>query len=306
MYSAYFDESGHPDDSRYLVVAGAVADDSQWVHFEREWTEALAPLETRIFHATDFDKGNPPFDALTEDERDTLLKSLVNIACRRIETSVSQAIDLNQYKIANNKYVFAELYGFPYPCAARSSFGKVEAWAGKYSIPISEILWFLEDGAKHKGQLEWIAERDKLPKPDFRKKDELIPLQCGDLLAWCHNLFLTNNGKVPDRYARALDQLARTSNNWELMNLSDPDRLPSILSFPLRDPAFVYKAKIIRHAGKRRAVVRYWPKSKGNTEPKVDRKTLVLPEPPRLTAEEVIKAAVEYDQARAKAREQGN
>jgi len=47
MYSAYFDESGHPDDSRYLVVAGAVADVDQWVHFEREWISALAPLGTR-------------------------------------------------------------------------------------------------------------------------------------------------------------------------------------------------------------------------------------------------------------------
>ena len=43
MYSAFFDESGHPDDGTYLVVAGCVADVEQWVHFEREWKDALSP-----------------------------------------------------------------------------------------------------------------------------------------------------------------------------------------------------------------------------------------------------------------------
>jgi hypothetical protein len=299
MYSAYFDESGHPDDSRYLVVAGAVADVDQWVHFEREWISALAPLGTRIFHAVDFNNRNPPFDTLSDKQADDLLNLLVGIVCRRIEKSVSQAITMDQYRAVNEKYVFAEMYGHPYPCAARSSFGKVEAWAAKHSIPVKDILWFLEDGAKQKGQLEWIAQRDGLPRPDFREKAELIPLQCGDLLAWCHNLYLTIGDQTPDSYLRALGQLAKVSNEWNLIDLSDPDRLPTILSIPLRDPSFNYKAKIIKHAGKKRGVVRYWKKAEG-VESKIDRKTLVLPEPPRLSPEKVIKAAEEYDIAHAK------
>jgi hypothetical protein len=51
MYSAFFDESGHPDESEIMVVAGAVADVDQWVHFDREWREVLAPLGTHFFHA---------------------------------------------------------------------------------------------------------------------------------------------------------------------------------------------------------------------------------------------------------------
>ena len=83
MYSAHFDESGHPDDSQYLVVAGAVASVDQWVTFEREWLDALAPLGTRIFHAVDFDKGKPPFDHLTSRDAGILLDRLVDIACQK-------------------------------------------------------------------------------------------------------------------------------------------------------------------------------------------------------------------------------
>jgi hypothetical protein len=36
MYSAFFDESGHPDDTLFLVVAGCVAEVGQWTEFERE------------------------------------------------------------------------------------------------------------------------------------------------------------------------------------------------------------------------------------------------------------------------------
>jgi Protein of unknown function (DUF3800) len=85
MYSAYFDESGHPDDSDFLVVAGAVADVQQWVHFEREWKEVLAPLNTTIFHAVEFESGAPPFDGLTDKEKDELFSKLVGILCRRVE-----------------------------------------------------------------------------------------------------------------------------------------------------------------------------------------------------------------------------
>jgi hypothetical protein len=81
MYSAYFDESGHPDDGRFLVVAGAVADVNQWVHFEREWVELLAPLNTNVFHAVDFDKRNPPFDQLSLQKANELLDRLVGIIC---------------------------------------------------------------------------------------------------------------------------------------------------------------------------------------------------------------------------------
>lgn len=293
MYSAYFDESGHPDDSPYMVIAGCIADVKQLVHFEREWTELLAPLGTRIFHAVDFHNRVEPFDKLGATERAELLSRLVSVICRRVEKTVSEAIIVAEYEATNERYVFAECYGHPYPVLGRSCMGLVEEWAAQHSINASEILYFFEDGAKHKGQLKWVAERDGLPVPEFLDKAKAVPLQAGDLLAWCQNLHLTSNGKIPQIYDKALDQLSEVSNEWSLTRMTDPDRVPTILNIPRRDPGLQYQYRILKHRGKRHAVTHCWPK--GEIEPRVVKQTLQLPDKPVLTLEAAIAAAEKYE-----------
>lgn len=293
MYSAYFDESGHPDGGEYLVVAGCVADVDQWVHFEREWLDVLAPLGIRVFHTVDFDQGKPPFDRLGESEQIELLRRLTGIIARRVEKTFAQVLRLDDYNAANHKYVFAECYGFPYPVLARSCMGQVSIWASKYAIPESNIRHFFENGAKHKGQLEWIAERDHLTIPVFLDKNEVVPLQAGDFLAWCSHHYLSTHGRPEQRYENVLNRLSIHSNEWGLINLEDPDRIPAILQIPLRHPGMRYKCVILRKDGRRRAVTHYWPKGQ-HIEPKVNRKTLVLPDKPILTIEQARAAAEQY------------
>lgn len=292
MYSAYFDESGTPDTGQFLVVAGGVSDVVQWSQLEREWTETLKKFSVPYFHSAAFEQKIPPFDALTDQLADELFYRLIGIICRRVERTVSQAIRLADYRIINEKYVFAECYGFPYPLLGRSCMGIVDVWARRY--PDRKLLHFFENGAKHKGQLEWIAERDHLQVPTFLEKTQYSQLQSADLIAWCHNLYLTTSGKVRDRYERGLDRLSECSNQWGLINLTDPDKIPTILNIPVRNQAMLYKSVIIRQHGKRRAVTHYWPK--GNVvRPKINRRTLVLPDIPALTLERVADAKARYE-----------
>jgi len=301
MYSAYFDESGHPDNGIFMVVAGCVAEVDQWVHFEREWLEALAPLNTKVFHTNEFEKGNPPFDKLTSREADDLFDKLVGIICRRVEKNFSQVLRLADYNAINAKYVFAECYGFPYPVLARSCIGLVETWAEKHSIPVNDVRHFFENGAKHKGQIEWIAERDlKSSIPVFLEKKEFVPLQAGDLLAWCHHHYLTTSGKMEWRYEKALNRLAGVANSWGLINFEDPDRIPTVLEIPVRDPNMRYRSIIVKKDGKRRAVTRYWHKNKKQAG-EIKRGSLVLPEKAPLNPEQVKAAFEQY--AAAKQRE---
>src|SRR5271169_5029955 len=104
MYSAYFDESGHPDSGRYLVVAGAVADVRQWTHLEREWKGALRPLGISVFHAVDFAENRAPYNGLTGHERTNLLMLLVGIIRRRVARTIAVAVDLGQHRATNEKY----------------------------------------------------------------------------------------------------------------------------------------------------------------------------------------------------------
>jgi hypothetical protein len=296
MYSAYFDESGdnHAD---FLVVAGAVADVNQWVQLEREWLDVLSPLKTTVFHATDFEVGNPPFDALSEPEKDDLFVRLVGIIRRRVERTCAGVISMEHYRISNQKYVLAEHYGFPYPTAARVCMGGVEEWAFKHSIPVSETLFFFEDGAKHKGQIEWIAERDSLPIPIFRKKADVVALQSGDLLAWLiHLLVRSGDDELPRRYVKALGIIFEMDNVWRDMNLNDPDRLPTILEVPLRDPRLKYECKIVRKDGRRHAAVLMRDKDAPG-QFKVNRKNDQIPEIRHIPLEALLESAKRYDNA---------
>jgi Protein of unknown function (DUF3800) len=296
-YSAYFDESGHPDDKQFLVVAGCIATVDQWLHFEREWKEVLRPFNTDLFHMAVFQRRAPPFDSLNDQAAKDLLMRLVGIICRRIEKSFTQVIPLTEYRVINKKYIFAECYGHPYPAIARSCMGRVAEWTQRQSVADEEVRYFFENGAKHKGQLEWIAERDHLPIPIFLEKNQAIPLQAADLIAWHSIAFLLRTTNA-DNIA-ALDRLSQrfdTDKDWGLTDLRDPDRMPALLKIPLRDPQFKYKYKIIRKDGRRIASVQYWHKTL--PEPKLERKTLALEQPPRLTGVELKRAIIEYEASR--------
>ncbi len=292
MYSAYFDESGHPDDSNHLIVAGGLASVEQWVHFEREWREVLAPFGTSIFHAVDFEYRTPPFDKITKQQAQAVLERLAGIICRRMERIVSFTVRMDHYRIMNSKYVFAECYGYPYPVAARSCIAGVEVWARKHSIPMEKMLFFFEDGAKHKGQLEWIAERDRLSIPVFRKKSELVPLQVGDFIAW-HGTQCVNSKTLSKATEAVMRRLEGMSHSWRELDMADPDRLPAILEIPLRLPGFHYKSRVLQKHGVRRAVVHYWRRDQPKDQ-KVDRKTLNLPDRKTMTPDELDRAIREY------------
>jgi len=50
MFTVYFDESGSPDDTAALVVAGFLASVEQWIEFERNWKQALAAFAVSRLH----------------------------------------------------------------------------------------------------------------------------------------------------------------------------------------------------------------------------------------------------------------
>jgi hypothetical protein len=45
-YAGYFDASGAPDDKPFVVVAGFIATEKQWLEFEQPWRERPSGLTT--------------------------------------------------------------------------------------------------------------------------------------------------------------------------------------------------------------------------------------------------------------------
>jgi Protein of unknown function (DUF3800) len=179
-YAAYFDDSGHPDDKPYVVVAGFISTEAQWLLFEREWREHLKPFKINIFHMADFEASNK----WPRKQKDNLLHKLVVTIRTRTRLQIQAIVPMPIYREINNKYAFEEAFGAPYALAGRTVAKSINEWKQKHMKADDNICVFFEDGTKHKGDFMDSMARDGLPCPAFLKKSDAVPLQAADLAAW--------------------------------------------------------------------------------------------------------------------------
>jgi hypothetical protein len=60
-YALYIDDSGHPDDQAFVVVAGFIATEKEWLDFDPAWKSALKDNGlAEPFHMTDFMRQKRP------------------------------------------------------------------------------------------------------------------------------------------------------------------------------------------------------------------------------------------------------
>lgn len=216
MLVGYFDESGSPDESLAFVVAGFVASDDQWIQFDREWRGALADEGVSHFHMKEFPHSRGAFVSWKDDEarRERFLRILVDIIRRRVRRSFAEAVILEELHKVNDKYLFQEFVGNPYPLCARSCVAKANTWAlGRgFAEPISYIF---EDGAKHKGEFIAAMKRDEQRPPEFGTKDQYVAFQAADFVAWeCLKVYTSVESNTFKRFRRSFEALSSIPNEW--------------------------------------------------------------------------------------------
>src|SRR6266852_3977900 len=68
-YGAYFDASGHPDDSESLFVSGFVSTGEKWLKFEQEWNSLLSGYGiVAPFHMKEFAPGVGQYASWKDDK----------------------------------------------------------------------------------------------------------------------------------------------------------------------------------------------------------------------------------------------
>lgn len=216
MFTAYFDDSGSPDDGSALVVAGYVSSIDQWLRFEREWNEILADVSVKRFHMKDFAHSRGEFEHLKgkESKRRRLIEQLVGTIRVRVRKSFSCVVILKDFRDVDGKYQLREYLGNPYSFCGRHCAARVRLWAQHYDYPESQIRYVFEQGAKGKGELITVMQRDGFPPPIFESKG-LAPLQAADFVAWEH-LKATKQAQVGDvrGFRRSLIELSRIPHDW--------------------------------------------------------------------------------------------
>jgi hypothetical protein len=187
-FAAYLDDSGHPDDQPYVIVAGFLASESQWLSFEGKWNEKLAkhgidgPLHMK--HLGGYH--------LSRLKREHLLSDLALVIRQHVEVGFSCGVDMEAYKELNHRFALEECLGAPYALAARGFADKLNGWLTGKTSSLDRVLIFVEEGTKHYGDLEEVFKRDKLPAPHKVPKS-IAAVQPADLLGWeTFNMVRTN------------------------------------------------------------------------------------------------------------------
>jgi hypothetical protein len=186
MATGYFDDSGSPDEGTVLVVAGYVSDFWQWLEFDREWGAALEAEGVKVFHMKDFALSYGEFKAWKDDEprRRRFLARLSEIIRAKVQRGFAFAVLLEDYYKVDDKYMFHEVLGEPYPFCAFSCARAAEQWAHASGYA-RNVLCIYEDRSKHKTEFKRLMERANMIDPIFMDKDA-TPLQAADFLAWEH------------------------------------------------------------------------------------------------------------------------
>jgi hypothetical protein len=243
-FTAYFDDSGHPDDQAVVVVAGWVGNVEQWTLWEEGWKKVLSDfgIASGYFHMTEFEAAPRCGDAdnvykhLTSHERQIFLSRLINHIATRARCSFCCLVPMLDYVEVNSDYYLEEWLGKPYPVVSVSVCQKLRQWKERYA-PNDTLEILFEDGTKHKGDLRKVFNQYKFDEPVFKDKRKVAPLQGADLLAWeSFNAFNTGILRAP-----FMELLENTVGGGQHGMLTAPRLVEACNSVdppvPMRDPA---------------------------------------------------------------------
>jgi hypothetical protein len=247
VFTACYDESGSPE-QRAVVVAGFVASDEQWLEFDRNWNDTLRQYGISLFHAVDFFQSVGEFakwrahNKIPElrDTRQRFLRQLLAHIKLRVRFCCSHVVRMEDYRKVNQIYFLNAVP--PYAISGRTAVKSVTDWASRNHISEAQIKHVFEDGAKHKGSLQKSIIKYKGFEPIFKKKDEAVPLQAADLLAYetlagIRDIFERGITDFDDlRYPwRMLDEVPHRMIDWGIYSDKNLEEFCVNAKIPRRD-----------------------------------------------------------------------
>jgi hypothetical protein len=216
MFSAYFDASGHPDNTDVLTVAGYAAAIENWIKFENEWKEILSSEGVVAFHTTDFVSGLGEFvgwggkEPEKVERRKRFIQQLMDCTDKLCAKFFRISVYLRDYDRVNAEFKLEEAIGKPYALCGSSAANLLRLWAKDLGV-LDTLLYYFENGDKDKGDLIRIHKRAFGREPKFLEKDEAKAFEAADFNAWKMRALLEQSGKPThtiEKGMRLLDSLA--------------------------------------------------------------------------------------------------
>ena len=192
LFKVYIDEGGTNADAPVLTVAGYAARASQWKLFTRDWNRVLKPTGIKVYHATDAQALRREFKNWTADQVGDLASKLLPII-PRYARGVSVSIDMREFnKAVGNRPDLLRVFASPYnACFHWFTMSLLDYAKRAKSEPRFALVHETND---MKGQaiegFEWVKANTpfengaSLVSLSFADKDQFVPLQAADILAF--------------------------------------------------------------------------------------------------------------------------
>lgn len=181
-FTAYLDESGTHEGSLNVAIAGFVADEDQWQHFDREWSLLLEEYQLDhnpgYFHMVDFESRLGPYSVWENPKRIDFMRKLTGIIKRRVRAGIAASFPEHHLQRMKEAMPSAFPEGYKYMTCAQVCWRNIGNWANAFGHP--EVVGSVfEEGAEGQG-LVLLAHTDvRMNHPELAKQWHLGDLVFG-------------------------------------------------------------------------------------------------------------------------------
>lgn len=236
MFKTYLDESGTHDGSPVVTVGAYVGRPSEWQRFTKEWNLRKRPI--RVFHASDCAALQGEFKGWDEDARNKFVANLLPVigAAKIQGFAVGIVLKDLEKELEKNQRLQTLLSPNPYTACFQWVMHTIVDQKIE-SLNKSRIAFFHENNDYQEaaqfcyGRIKERSENaGKLLSLTFGAKEDFVPLQAADVLAYECNKRLNTQG-TPGR--RSPDRRSFTAINPEKIRLRyyDKSNLPGLVSW---------------------------------------------------------------------------
>lgn len=194
-FTCYWDESGldpgtdskSKSNTPILLVGGYLAHNDEWAAFNSRWSTLLREAQLQYFHMAEFANMRFPYSTWTEERRESLIGSLLDIIADLPRIWVTWAIEIDAYmEIVKARNLLEKDIVRAYHICARKCIEVVHTWAvtAHYDRRITHVFdrgnsaWPTFEARFNRSMLDAL----NIKRPICENKMDATPLQAADIL----------------------------------------------------------------------------------------------------------------------------
>lgn len=249
LAEVYVDESNSHDQEETLCLAAYIFLPKKAKRFSKELTKVLRKRGLPYFHMVDCAHGNPPFD-IGKEECISVEKNVIRLTKNLTEKGIAISLDKATFESAAPKSL-TENFGGQYTYCLIQLIIQVLFWAEDTGFQ-GKFAYFFEAGHKSQSeangvldkmfQFPEVAAKFRYASHSFGGKQDFIPVQAADLLAW---LFANHLEKLKQAKLPRKDFVALIRPDRDGQVSLDADKLNGMMDFfRVRYPDSIFGRKI--------------------------------------------------------------